>query len=95
MSLLARSKEALLGVKKSILNEVPEAQIEIYAADVTDCDAVEIAIEGTVKKFGRIDIVIPNAGKCDAWDKPFSQKDPREWWKTVEVNLRGVYNLAQ
>lgn len=26
--------------------------------------------------------------------KAFSQKDPNDWWKTVEVNLRGVYNLA-
>jgi len=94
LSLLARSKEALLGVKKLILNEVPEAKIEIYAADVTDCDGIESAIEDTVKKFGRLDIVIPNAGKCDAWDRPFSQKDPNDWWKTVEVNLRGVYNLA-
>ncbi len=69
LSLLARSKEALLGVKKLILDEVPEAKIEIYAADVTDCDGIESAIEDTVKKFGRLDIVIPDAGKCDAWDR--------------------------
>jgi len=94
LSLLARTNEALVRVKQSILHEVPEAKIEIYAADVTDCDAIESAVMDTVKKFGRIDIVVPNAGKCDAWDKPFSQKDPKEWWKTVEVNLRGVYNLA-
>jgi len=25
----------------------------------------------------------------------FTEKDPNEWWKVVEVNIRGVFNVAQ
>ncbi|HEV2774329.1 MAG TPA: SDR family NAD(P)-dependent oxidoreductase, partial [Solirubrobacteraceae bacterium] len=33
-----------------------------FEADVTDYDAVRTAVEGTIARFGRIDVAIANAG---------------------------------
>ncbi len=43
-----------------------------------------------VDKFGRIDIVVANAGINGVW-APIDDLKPEEWDKTIEVNLRGTY----
>lgn len=116
LSLLARSLEGLASVKDAIIKEVPDARVEVFKADVTKPLEVKAAVDGTVEKFGKIDIVIANAGKAERWDKSedpfnstlplaltyfsrdnlgFTEQDPSDWWRTIEVNIRGVFNLAQ
>ncbi|KAJ7179651.1 NAD-P-binding protein [Mycena filopes] len=94
LSLVGRKYEELTEVKAKILAERPEARVEIFVADVVDTRAVKAAVEGTIAAFGRLDVVIANAGKADPWKKPFTEYDPDNWWKTMEVNIRGVYNIA-
>ena len=65
----SRSADGLSKVKAAILAEVPDARIEFFVADATDPKGVEDAVNGTVKSFGRIDIVTAGAGKCDSWLK--------------------------
>ncbi|KAF5343055.1 hypothetical protein D9758_011131 [Tetrapyrgos nigripes] len=94
LSLLARSQTVLETTKESILSQAPKTQIVTFAVDVTDTQGVKNAIDGTAKHFGKIDIIVANAGKADPWKKPFTDYDADNWWKTVEVNIRGVYNAA-
>ncbi|KAJ7451200.1 NAD-P-binding protein [Mycena galericulata] len=94
LSLVGRKPDELAEVKAKILADVPNAPIEIFVADVVDTQAVKAAVAGTVAAFGRLDIAIENAGKADPWKKPFTEYDPDNWWKTMEVNIRGVYNVA-
>ncbi|KAJ7749027.1 NAD-P-binding protein [Mycena maculata] len=94
VSLVGRKRVDLAEVKTKILSQAPGARIEIFIADVVDTQAVKAAVEGTVKAFGRLDISVANAGKADPWNKPFTENDPDNWWKTMEVNIRGVYNVA-
>ncbi|KAJ6463264.1 NAD-P-binding protein [Mycena vitilis] len=94
VSLVGRKSADLSGVKTKILALMPEAHIEVFVADVVDTQAVKAAVEGTVRAFGKLDIVVANAGKADPWKKPFTESDPDNWWKTMEVNIRGVYNIA-
>ncbi|KAJ7499458.1 NAD-P-binding protein [Mycena latifolia] len=94
VSLVGRKQADLAEVKTRILAQAPTAPIEIFVADVVDTQAVNAAVEGTVRAFGRLDIVVANAGKADPWKKPFTEYDPDNWWKTMEVNIRGVYNVA-
>ncbi|KLO07034.1 NAD-P-binding protein [Schizopora paradoxa] len=94
LSLLARSTEALASVKDSIVKVVPDARVEVFKVDVTKPLEVRAAVEGTIEKFGKIDIVIANAGKAERWNKHFTEQDPLDWWRTFEVNVRGVFNLA-
>ncbi|KAJ7604590.1 NAD-P-binding protein [Mycena polygramma] len=94
VSLVGRKAADLRKVKTKILALIPEAHVEVFVADVVDTQAVKTAVEGTVRAFGKLDIVIANAGKADPWKKPFTEYDPDNWWKTMEVNIRGVYNIA-
>ena len=59
-----------------------------FEADVTDQDAVNGAVEGTVAALGGIDVVIANAGVANNGTVAISP--PEALVKTLEVNLVGV-----
>jgi NAD(P)-dependent dehydrogenase (short-subunit alcohol dehydrogenase family) len=58
--------------------------------DVSDPEAVRGAVEQTVGKFGRLDVVFANAGINGVWT-PIEELLPNEWRKTIETNLTGTY----
>lgn len=59
-------------------------------ADTTDDAAMKALIARTVETFGRLDIVVANAGINGVW-APIDELTPDEWEKTITVNLRGTY----
>ena len=59
-------------------------------ADVTDDAAMKALVANTEKQFGRLDIVVANAGINGVW-APIDDLQPDEWDKTIAVNLRGTY----
>jgi len=62
----ARSQATLDGVQKAIGSTT---EVLAVPTDVTDPKAVENLINATISKFGKLDIVVANAGKADPWDK--------------------------
>ncbi|TFY69121.1 hypothetical protein EVG20_g3289 [Dentipellis fragilis] len=92
--LAARTQKALDAVKAKILREVPSADVLVVPTDVVDLGQVEAAVKAGIERFGKLDIVIANAGTGDGFTQSMTEKDPLEWWKIVEVNVRGVYNVA-
>lgn len=60
---------------------------------VTDNDAVQKATAATVKEFGRIDILINNAGITK--DRTLLKMSREEWNDVIAVNLTGVFNCTQ
>jgi len=93
LSLVARTQSSLDASKDAILREHPSAQVLTFPADVRDVKKAEEAVAATVARFGRLDILMANAGAVRAMDKPFAAKDPNGWWDIVEVNIRGTYNF--
>lgn len=63
-------------------------------ADVTDAGAVDAWIEEVIARHGRIDLLVNNAGVIDA-EVPLEESDPQDWWRTVEVNVRGPYLVTR
>ncbi|MBD8065270.1 SDR family oxidoreductase [Devosia sp. PTR5] len=59
-------------------------------ADTTDDAAMKQLIAKTVETYGRLDIVVANAGINGVW-APIDELEPDEWDKTITVNLRGTY----
>jgi NAD(P)-dependent dehydrogenase (short-subunit alcohol dehydrogenase family) len=59
-------------------------------ADVTDQQAVTAAIDALRRRLGPVDLLVNNAGVSgpvgDAW-----QVGADDWWRAVEINLRGVF----
>ncbi|WP_425954210.1 SDR family NAD(P)-dependent oxidoreductase [Xylanimonas sp. McL0601] len=65
----------------------------VLAADVTDADAVRAAVEQAETELGGVDLLVDAAGVIDA-EVPAWEADPDEWWRTVEVDVRGPFLLA-
>ncbi len=60
-----------------------------FEADVTDWDGLQAAVDGTVERFGGIDVTIANAG-LGAVGSVMGQ-DIASFERTIEVNLLGVW----
>jgi NAD(P)-dependent dehydrogenase (short-subunit alcohol dehydrogenase family) len=58
--------------------------------DVSDYTALEHAVAQTVAKFGRLDVLINNAGVVEPIAH-MMESDPAEWAKVIDINLNGVY----
>jgi 3-oxoacyl-[acyl-carrier protein] reductase len=56
--------------------------------DATDRAAVQDAVRRTTAELGPIDLLVANAGRFGAGG-PVWESDPDDWWRDVEVNLRG------
>jgi NAD(P)-dependent dehydrogenase (short-subunit alcohol dehydrogenase family) len=58
--------------------------------DVSVPEAVRHAIDATMGRFGRLDIVFANAGINGVW-APIEELQPAEWDQILDVNLKGTY----
>lgn len=70
--LSARNHATLESLKVTISKEAPKAPVLTVSADVTNVKQVKAAVEAAIAKYGKIDTVIANAGRADAWDKRVS-----------------------
>jgi len=61
--------------------------------NVADSDMVKAAVEQVVATFGRVDVLINNAGITR--DKIFHKMTDDDWYSVIDVNLNGVYNLCK
>ncbi|SNR55955.1 SDR family NAD(P)-dependent oxidoreductase [Actinomadura mexicana] len=57
--------------------------------DVTDAEAVNRLVDGTVDAFGRLDVLVNNSGIVAT--TPLLDQEPDEWDRIIATNLRGVY----
>src|SRR5271163_2315958 len=84
---------ALVGLEPERLEELAERlgpeRTTWFEADVTDYDALERAVEGTVERFGGIDVAIANAGIAFVGSLASAPIEQVE--RTLEVNLLGVW----
>jgi 3-oxoacyl-[acyl-carrier protein] reductase len=66
------------------------ARAEVLQCDVTDLRSVEAVAAYVDKTFGRLDILINNAG-VGGFGGPLHQLPPESWDQALNTNLRGVY----
>jgi len=71
-----------------------QGRLAAFAADVTGLDEVEKARDATLAAFGRIDILINNAGisgpNAATWEYP-----PETWDDVLGINLTGTFNCCR
>lgn len=61
--------------------------------DVTDPDQVQRLVDTAVQTYGRIDVIINNAGLMP--HSPLERRKVDDWNRTIDVNIKGVlYGIA-
>ena len=68
-------------------------KVIVVRCNVADSDQVKQATEETVAAFGRIDVLVNNAGITR--DRIFHKMTDDEWHSVINVNLNGVYNTCK
>jgi NAD(P)-dependent dehydrogenase (short-subunit alcohol dehydrogenase family) len=90
------ARVALVGRTQSELDEVAEAirgaggEAMTALADVADSDAVAAAVAATVDRFGKLDIVVANAGVNGTW-AGIDDLSVEDFRSTIDINLVGTF----
>jgi len=64
-----------------------------YKVDVSDFDGVQNLVNEVVAEFGRLDILINNAGMN--WDGVVWKMTEEQWDKVISVDLKGTFNFIR
>ena len=64
-----------------------------YKCDVSDFAAAKAVADAVVKDFGKIDILINNAGVTA--DKLILRMDEADWDRVLNINLKGCFNMIK
>ena len=85
-----------------ILNEVDEVADEIrghnlkaesFVVDVRDRQELQSVVESIISRYGRIDILINNAGIIR--DRTFLKMSDDEWHDVMDINLNSVFTITK
>ncbi|HUL33710.1 MAG TPA: SDR family NAD(P)-dependent oxidoreductase [Candidatus Eisenbacteria bacterium] len=68
-------------------------RVEAFKADVGKHDENRKLVEHTIKRLGRLDILVPNAGVWNVEDLPVEQMAEKQWDDMIRINLKSVYSV--
>jgi len=71
-----------------------DRRIVAHRADASDLDAVTAVLDQGLTEFGRVDIVVANAG-VQGNPAPIAQTSAEEWQGVLATNLTGVFNTVR
>ena len=93
---IAPAEEAL----KKLVQELNESKALIsthafraFVADVSKFEEVEKMIQDIQKEFGRLDVLVNNAGITQ--DRTLAKMTKEEWQKVIDIDLTGVFNCSK
>jgi NAD(P)-dependent dehydrogenase (short-subunit alcohol dehydrogenase family) len=84
-----------MALLKKVVEEIRDKGGRALAIDldVTEYESIEGVMSKTVAEFGRLDIMVNNAGISMA--KPSAELSPRDWQRALETDLSGVFYGCQ
>ena len=89
--LCARKKERCEGAAEALRRQ--GVQTLALACDVKDKAAIHRVVDETLAKFGRIDILLNNAGV--SWGASVEEMTLEQWDKVISTNLTGTFLFCQ
>ena len=79
--------------RKSAANSGGDAHF--IACDITERSRVEAAVEETLARFGKIDVLHNNAGGSTIQDGPVTEAPEEEFWRVIKLDLYGTFLCSQ
>jgi NAD(P)-dependent dehydrogenase (short-subunit alcohol dehydrogenase family) len=89
--LAGRRREPLEETAREI--EAFDRRAVVVPTDVTDVKQCEHLVDGTIAVFGRLDVLVNNAGGAST--KPIADWTPEEWHQVIDVNVGSVWFLSR
>ncbi len=86
VALLARSRDRI----ETLAGEIGNGALALDC-DVAEYAAVRAGVEAAHRAFGRVDVLISNAGVIEPIAR-LADSDPEGWGRAVDINLKGVYH---
>lgn len=83
---IAQAEEALKALSQ-------EFGGKYFLADVSKFEEVEKMVQDIQKEFGRLDVLVNNAGITQ--DRTLAKMTKEEWQKVIDVDLTGVFNCSK
>ena len=70
----------------------PAPEMLVLEVDVCDVASVEAGVKEVSSRWGHVDVLINNAGDLSLFEpQPLGASDIDAWWRTWEVNAKGIY----
>jgi NAD(P)-dependent dehydrogenase (short-subunit alcohol dehydrogenase family) len=102
IALAAAGSDVVLGARterqlEQVVAEIDKTGCRARAAplDVADIDSVRRFVGRAAEEFGRIDVLVNNAGSNNGSEDgaigPLWEINPAAWWRDIEVNLGGTF----
>jgi NAD(P)-dependent dehydrogenase (short-subunit alcohol dehydrogenase family) len=92
LALLDRRAEGLAQIEEACRDAGARSVLGL-AADQTDREAVDAAVEQVVDRLGPIDVLFANAGYGQF--ASFLETSQRNWTRHIDVNVTGTFNVCQ
>ena len=92
LAICARGSDAL-GETGTAISQRTGREVLMHAGDVASASAVDEMVRATIARFGRIDILVTNAGGPPSG--PFESLTPEMWQAAVDLTLMSVVNLTR
>jgi NAD(P)-dependent dehydrogenase (short-subunit alcohol dehydrogenase family) len=93
LALVARNERNLRTTARACARLAPSGAVEVFACDVSDEAAVAAMARAVTKRFGRVDVLVNNAGKF--FGAPFLAMKTSDFDAQLAANLRSVFLVSR
>lgn len=92
VSIFGKTQEEVDATLAELKEIYPDKEVLGFAPDLTNRDEVFAAVGAVAQKYGRLDVMINNAGVTSS--NVFSRVSPEEFKYMMDINVTGVFNGA-
>lgn len=68
-------------------------RVEAFKSDAGKHDDNRKLVENCVRRLGRLDVLVPNAGVWNLEDLPIEEMTEKQWDDMMRINLKSVYSI--